>query len=102
MSYCPEATPCAAAALCSVCFARELLAKRGPAGAIGQVWAERVARAGYGDRQAWPAGEERTLGIARRLVAALAQDERLLEELALVADGAAAAWWERRPERYRR
>lgn len=57
------------------------MAKRRQASALGQVWAERVCRGDLRQRD-WPAGEPKTLAIARRLVSALATDPRLLDELA--------------------
>jgi len=59
-----------------------------------------VCRGEHRARPTWP-DDERTLAIARRLVGQLARDERLLDELARAAIGGAAAWWARRPERYR-
>jgi hypothetical protein len=60
-----------------------------------------VARAGQGWRESWPTHADRTLQIARRLVAPLATDVRMVEELARVCSEGAAEWWGRRPERYR-
>jgi hypothetical protein len=99
---CPDAAPrCEPAALCERCFGRELVSKRGQAAALGQCWAERVCRDEHRQRDAWPAGEPKAIAIARRLVSALGSDPRLLGELALACDAGAAAWWARRPERYR-
>jgi hypothetical protein len=79
-----------------------LVAKRGQAAALGQTWAERVCRGEYRRRDAWPQHEPRTIAIARRLVANLAHDSRLLDDLAIECNAGAARWWERRPATYRR
>lgn len=87
--------------LCEPCFGRELTAKRGQARTLGQCWAERVARRAKQHRDdSWPEGA-RALEIARRQVAPLARDPRLVDELALACLAGAAAWWAKRPERYR-
>lgn len=92
---------CLPDALCDRCFGRELMAKRGQADVIGQCWAERVARdPAHRGRASWPT-DDRALAIARRKVANLAADPRLLEELAAACVAGAAAWWVRRPARYR-
>jgi hypothetical protein len=88
--------------LCERCYRRELVAKRGQAGAVAQTWAERVCRGEYRRRDAWPQHEPRTIAIARRLVANLARDSRLLDDLAVECNAGAARWWERRPATYRR
>lgn len=87
--------------LCDRCYGRELLAKRGQACAIGQLWAERVCRGGLRAQPAWPEHEPKTLAIARRLVARLVRDQRLLDALARACSAGAAAWWQRRPAQYR-
>lgn len=87
--------------LCASCFGRALLAALGQAAVIGQCWAERVCRGELRARDAWPEHDERTLAIARRKVASLTRDPRMIEELARACSSAAAAWWERRGERYR-
>jgi hypothetical protein len=92
---------CDPAALCDACLGRERFAKRGQADVIGQCWAERVCRGDYRAREVWPEREERTLAIARRKVAELARDSRLVDELAAVCSRGAATWWARRPARYR-
>lgn len=95
---------CAEDCLCELCYGRELLAKCRQAGVIGQCWAERICRGGLKAQPAWPLhGEQgdRALRIARRLVGTLAKDPRLLDELARACSRGAAAWWLRRPERYR-
>jgi hypothetical protein len=88
--------------LCAACYGRGRHDHLPQARVIGECWAERVCRGELRQREAWPAGEPKTLVIARRLVGALASDPRLLEELALACDAGAAAWWARRPESYRR
>jgi hypothetical protein len=92
---------CDPAELCDACLGRERFAKRGMADVIGQCWAERVCRGEHQARAAWPEREGRTLAIARRKVAQLARDPRLVDELAAVCSRGAAAWWDRRPARYR-
>jgi len=94
---------CTPEALCEGCYARDLLAKRQQAGVIGQCWAERIARRHLELRvqPAWPEHEERTLDIARRLVARLSTDPRMIDVLAVACSRGAAVWWERRPARYR-
>jgi hypothetical protein len=87
--------------LCDGCYGRAMLARRGQADAIGQVWAERVCRGELRARAAWPEHEPKTLAIARGLVARLARDLRLLEALARVCSAGAAAWWQHRPAQYR-
>jgi hypothetical protein len=92
---------CPADQLCVACYGRELTAKRGQARVLGETWAERICRGELCQRESWPRGETRTLSIACRLVRQLGADPRLVAELAAVCDAGAAAWWTRRPERYR-
>lgn len=81
---------------------RDLLAKRDQAVEIAQGWAERVCRGDLRPREAWPEHDEKALASARQQVASLAgNDPRLLEDLARACSTGAAAWWERRPMRYR-
>jgi hypothetical protein len=87
--------------LCDDCLGRELLAKRGQADVLGQCWAERICRGELRARDAWPTLEEKTLQIARRQVRSLAKDPRLIDKLAVACSAGAAAWWQRRPPRYR-
>ena len=68
-----------------------------PTGAPGLA----VYRVAFRQRELWPEHDGKTIRIARRLVGALAQDPRLCEELALACSRGAAAWWLRRPLRYR-
>lgn len=77
------------------------MAKRGQADVLGQCWAERICRGELRAQPAWPQHEEKTLAIARRLVGRLAEDPRLVAELAVACSAGAAAWWVRRPARYR-
>jgi hypothetical protein len=72
-----------------------------PAGVIGQCWAERICRGELRAEPAWPERGEKTIRIARRLVASLSKDPRLLDDLAAACSSGAAAWWQRRPARYR-
>jgi hypothetical protein len=68
---------------------------------LGEVWAEQVARGrAHRGHASWP-DDERALVIARRRVAQLASDPRLVEALAATCVKGAAGWWERRPARYR-
>ena len=90
---------CPDAQLCTPCYGRALLAARGQAAVIGQCWAEAVCR-GELRREPWP-DTDRSRAIARRLVASLTRDPRMLDELAAECWRGAAAWWERRPARYR-
>ncbi len=78
------------------------MAKRGQARVLGETWAERVCRGELREKEAWPEHEPKTMQIARRLVDALATDPRLLDQLAMACSAGAAAWWQRRPPRYRR
>jgi hypothetical protein len=94
----PECSP---QTLCRFCYSYELKIKSGQAGVLGQQWCEAACRQDARCREAWPAGSERSLAIARGKVTQLAQDPRLLEELARACDAGAAAWWERRPARFR-
>jgi hypothetical protein len=87
--------------LCERCYGRELLVKCGQAGVIGQCWAERICRGALCAEPAWPERGEKAIQIARRLVGSLAKDPRLLEALAAACSRGAAAWWLRRPARYR-
>jgi hypothetical protein len=97
MSHCT----CRPEQLCQQCYGRELTAKRGQARVLGEAWAERICRGELRRHEAWPRGEAKTLTIACRLVAGLAIDPRLIAELAAFCDAGAAAWWGRRPARYR-
>jgi hypothetical protein len=92
---------CAEEVLCDRCYGRELASRRPQARVIGACWAERVCRGELRRRAAWPAHEGKALEIARRLVSSLAKDARLRELLAAACSSGAAAWWERRPMRYR-
>jgi hypothetical protein len=92
---------CAEDQLCERCYGRELLAKCRQAGVIGQCWAERICRGELRAQPAWPERSEKAIQIARRLVGTLATDPRLLDELAAACSSGAAAWWKRRPDRYR-
>jgi hypothetical protein len=92
---------CQSQQLCETCYGRELTAKRGQARVLGETWAERICRGALRQHETWPRGEAKTLAIACRLVASLAADRRLVAELAAVCDAGAAAWWARRPPRYR-
>lgn len=99
---CPDESPrCGPTTLCVGCYGRELAAKRAQARVAGQCWAERVARRPECRNWAWPADARKMRSVARRQIAALAADPRLVEELALACITGAATWWERRPERYR-
>jgi hypothetical protein len=92
---------CASVQLCDRCYGRELIVKRPQARVVGACWAERICRGDLRAREAWPEHDDKTLGIARRLVSALTRDPRLREELAVVCSRGAAVWWQRRPLRYR-
>ena len=92
---------CADDELCDRCYGRELTAKRPQARVVGECWAERICRDALRANAVWPEREEKALQIARRLVGTLAKDPRLLDELAPACSRGAAAWWQRRPERYR-
>lgn len=99
---CTARTPgCTYAALCERCYGRELAGKRPQARVIGACWGERVCRGERRARATWPTEEPKTLAIARRLVAQLAGDPRLLEALALACSQGAEAWWVARPAKYR-
>lgn len=91
---------CADGELCDRCFGRELTAKRLQARVVGECWAERVCRGALRAQPRWPENEK-AFRIARRLVATLAKDPRLLDRLAIACVDGAAAWWLRRPDRYR-
>lgn len=93
-------TCCADEELCERCFGRELTAKRSQARVVGECWAERVCRGVLRSQPSWPE-HDKALRIARRLVATLAKDPRLLDRLAVACVCGAAAWWQRRPARYR-
>src|ERR1044071_6859325 len=80
---------CPPDALCPTCYGRELHAKRGQARTSGAVWAERERSGALTTEQ------------AAALVAPLSPDPRLRAEFAAAAIAGAAAWWERRPVRYR-
>lgn len=92
---------CSYAALCVRCYERELALRRPQARVIGACWAERVCRGEARRRETWPTEDPKTLAIARRKVAQLADDPRLLEAFAAACSQGAAAWWAQRPERYR-
>jgi hypothetical protein len=66
---------------------------------LGAVWAERIARV-RGWEPEWPSGE-RAWKRARELVTPMAGDARLEKPLAAACMDGAAAWWAKRPERYR-
>lgn len=87
--------------MCEHCLGATLAAHRPQARVLGQCWGERVCRGELRARETWPTLEHKTLTIARRLVAPLATDPRLVEPLALACSEGAAAWWLRRPARYR-
>jgi hypothetical protein len=92
---------CLPEALCERCYGRELFAKRGQARVLGEQWAENVGRRPKHRRHvSWP-DDEATLAIAARKVVNLTADPRLRAELATLCLAGAAAWWARRPERYR-
>ena len=98
MVCCPEDQ------LCEPCYGRELLAKSRQAGVLGQCWAERICRGELRAEPEWPQRGERgdkAIRIARRLVGSLAVDRRLIDQLAAACTRGAAAWSQRRPERYR-
>lgn len=92
---------CNPAALCDHCYGRELLAKGGQARVLGEVWAESVCRGERRRFETWPEREPKTLAIALRKVERLTSDPRLRAELAAACSAGAAAWWRRRPARYR-
>ncbi len=100
--YASRVPPCCdPAALCDACYGRELRDKRGQADVLGQQWAERVGRRPeFRDRAAW-SDDARALAMAAAKVAHLAPDPRLRVELAKAVLAGAAAWWARRPARYR-
>jgi hypothetical protein len=92
---------CRQASLCLPCLA-DAIAQRGPqARTIGMMWAESICRGEHRGKKTWPTMAAKTLAIARRKVAALATDPRLLEPLALACSEGAAAWWRDRPAHYR-
>lgn len=96
-----RAPGCTYASMCERCYGRELAIRRPQARVLGQCWAERVCR---GERRAvetWPTEDPKVLAIARRLVAQLAADPRLLDAFAAACSQGAAAWWARRPAKYR-
>ena len=92
---------CASERLCDRCYGRELTAKRPQARVVGECWAERICRGELRAIAAWPEHGDKAIRIARRLVGALAKDPRLIDELAVACSHGAAAWWQRRPPRYR-
>jgi hypothetical protein len=98
---CGTSSCCTRVQLCDRCYGRELITKRPQARVVGECWAERVCRGARRAQQAWPEHDEKTITIARRLVSALAHDPRLRDELAAACARGAAAWWQRRPPRYR-
>jgi len=83
-------------------YGRELFAKLGQAAEIGQSWAERICgascvrkrRGRSTTRGRWRSRDSRSRRFA-------SSDPRLLEPLARACSAGAAAWWERRPMRYR-
>jgi hypothetical protein len=97
MAFCD----CPAEQLCERCYGRELAVKARQADVVGQCWAERVCRGELRWRESWPEHEATTLAIAARKVEQLAADPRLRAELAVACSAGAAAWWQRRPARYR-
>lgn len=100
---CLDADPaCADAQLCAGCLGRARIVAVGMARAAGAVWAEAIARQHpeLRGREAWPA-DERALELARHRVRSLAQDPRLVEELARACVEGAVEWWGRRPGRHR-
>lgn len=97
VSYCD----CRSVQLCEGCYGRELTSKRGQARVLGETWAERICRGELRQHECWPRGDPKTLTVAIRLVKQLTSDPRLAAELAAICDAGAAAWWARRPARYR-
>jgi hypothetical protein len=91
---------CSDNALCPPCFDRELADKRPQARVRGACWAESICRGELRARATWPE-DELTLTTARHMVAALARDPRLLDELVAACNHGAQAWWQGRPARYR-
>ena len=87
--------------LCERCYGRELAAKYLQARVMGECWAERICRGELRGRDEWPERDAKALEIARRLVAPLGKDHRLVDALAEACSSGAAAWWRRRPARYR-
>jgi len=102
IAICPDGVAdCADAALCAGCYSRTLVVARRQARVVGACWAERTARRPeLRAVDAWP-DTPKARAIARRLVAMLVRDERMLDELAQATLTGAAAWWARRPARYR-
>jgi len=92
---------CATDRLCDRCYGRELTAKRPQARVVGECWAERICRGDLRTIAAWPERDDKAIRIARRLVGAPAKAPGLLDELAIACSRGAAAWWQRRPPRYR-
>ena len=92
---------CRQASLCLPCLADAAAQRRPQARTIGMMWAERICRGEHRARDNWPTLDGKTLAIARRKVAALATDPRLLEPLALACSEGAAVWWRGRPSRFR-
>lgn len=92
---------CEPAALCDACYGRELAVKSRQANVAGQCWAERVARRPeFRGRESWP-DDARALELATAKVVNLSPDPRLRADLARACLAGAAAWWARRPPRYR-
>lgn len=78
--------------LCDLCFQGAWENLRGVAATRGEVWADDVARR-VRTRRPWPAYGGRTAAIARRKVADMTRDPRLLEDLAIeLASWAARRW----------
>jgi len=100
-NYCDE-PGCSQESLCEGCFGRELIAKREQARVVGEVWAEVIGsrHSEYRKEPAWPVAAK-SFAQARERVRMLGRDPRLVDELARVALQGAAAWWLRRPARYR-
>lgn len=98
---CTAAAPgCTAATLCERCFGRELAIRRPAARTIGACWAERVCRGEARRQDAWPETDN-ARAIARRKVGQLTSDPRLVELFAAACMSGAAAWWAKRPAKYR-
>ena len=96
-----EVAECTAEALCDRCYGSELADKRPQARVAGQCWAESICRGDLRARETWPTEDAKTLAIARRKMASLARDPRMVEPLPLACSQGAAAWWLARPAMYR-
>lgn len=87
---------CPRTELCDTCLAGAWDNLRGVAACRGDVWAESVAARTKRSRLTpWPAHEGRAAAIARRKVADLTGDPRLLDRLAAELARAAARCWSR-------